>query len=252
MEKAKLAVAYMSAANKNQDTQSESINTQNEAILAYASKNEFLIEAFFDDTVCEEETLKGVLGFCKGCTSINFLIVSDSTRISRNAREYVYWKNEFKQIGVEIVSAKNEELTSVAAYIQQLMEMFACDDNYMRILNVKKAMTARAKKGYAVQRPPLGYVKTGTKGLYQKTNIANALAWYFKDTVNGKMTPAQLRVAVSQIYGSKKQIKNARLKNLVSNPYYAGYISYGGELYEGLHEPILTPDEQKQLIELLG
>jgi len=251
MVEARIAVAYMSAANKNQDKQSESINTQREAILAYASKNEFLIEAFFDDTVCEDETLKGILGFCKGCTSINYLIVSDSTRISRDARKYFYWKNAFKQVGVEIVCAKKEELTPMAAFMQGLMEMFACDDTHMRSEIVKNAMAARAKEGFAVQQPPYGYALTGTKGLYKKTNTAGHLGRCFKQVLDGKITAQELRKLLSAPIHPKELISNKRFKRIVSNPYYAGYISFGGELYEGIHDPILTPKEQQRLIELL-
>lgn len=145
MEKLKIAVAFTSTANKNQVKQSESIDSQIATIEAYAEKHGFLVEAYFDNFVFEaKEMLNGVLGFCKGCPDINYLIVSDSTRISRGFHEYAYWKAQFKQAGVEIISVKSDDDWPMAKFMEGIAEMMSQLESESRSEAVRRGL--RRKK----------------------------------------------------------------------------------------------------------
>ena len=49
-----------------------------------------------------------------------------------------------------------------------------------------------------------------------------------------------------------KLLSDSKFKTIVTNPYYAGYVSHDGKQYQGLHEPLLTVAEHKKLITLLS
>ena len=117
---------------------------------------------------------------------------------------------------------------------------------------VKRRMTQRAEAGYSMQRPPLGYSTSLFSGLYIKNVDASAMKYYFNRAIYGELTASELRYALAKIYSETKSISKKRLLKLVSNPYYIGLINYDGQLFQGLHEPLLTKEEQNKLIGLLS
>ena len=147
METPRIAVAFMRSANTNQSKQYESIVRQADAIEAYANTNEYLVEAYFDNGIFEaEQILEGILGFCKACTDINYLIVNDSTRISRNFQEYSHWKSLFRRAGIEFISAKNGNETPTAQLMENVMQLFSQYDSAKRSESVKHDKQKRSQK----------------------------------------------------------------------------------------------------------
>ena len=147
MEKLKIAVAFMRTANENQNEQNPATKTQRAAIEDYANKQGIKIATYLDNVANSgEETLNGVLGYCKSNPDIKYLIVSDSTRISRNLQKYTYWKARFKQTGVEIISVKNTHDTPVAMFMENLLQLFSQYDNQMRSEAVRRGLQRKKEQ----------------------------------------------------------------------------------------------------------
>ena len=261
MEKTRIAVAFARSASQNQDKQVESIDNQRAAIEKYANSNAFLIEAYFDNAVIEdEEILKGVLGFCKGCENINYLIVTSPTRISRSYSEYVRWKKAFRDIGVEIISATEQfDETPSGKFMECIHFMFEemksnqPRDSRERIEIVKERMLERVKAGYSVHRPPLGYSMTSTKGIYEPNHTGRFLANNFKLFLDNKITFTDFQRELSKISKSKETLfPISKIRKIISNPYYSGTLTYDGKQFKGLHEPLLSMAEQEQLVRLIN
>lgn len=118
---------------------------------------------------------------------------------------------------------------------------------------VKTAMQELAKAVYALRRPPFGYSTTETSGLFRINRIGKAMQATMQEAANGKVSTEEFRLRLS-ILTSRQALdmrSMASVKRIVSNPYYIGLIRCGEELYKGLHEPLITAEEQKKLIELL-
>lgn len=119
----------------------------------------------------------------------------------------------------------------------------------------KRGMLYRVKKGYAVTRPPLGYSKTETPGLFEINLFGTVLREELKALANGyttiKSVAVKLSLAFDPFDSAPEPWSVAKIKRLLPNPYYAGCIYYKGQLYSGLHEPLISEDDYKKLLVVL-
>lgn len=249
-----LREAYIYIRTTNSSEQND--ERQQLIIHRYAAANNIrIIRKFVDKGVStkslERSSLKELL---KAAIEqpVDCVIVSDYTRISRNIIDYRAINDLLTALGISLIDVENGSMpqTPTEVFMQGIMSQAYMFDNVHRTEMVKKSMKRQAEAGYAMQRPPLGYERSLTSGLYTKNNTASALGCYFKQTLKGEMSVADLREAVSRIY--HKTISMRRLKTLIANPYYSGYISYGGNLYKGRHDPLFSEEEQNQLLELVS
>lgn len=136
--------------------------------------------------------------------------------------------------------------------------------------NVKRGNRAVLASGRSINRVPVGYLKdlpqdrrTGRgagrtlvdpvrfplmKQLFQRyltgAYSVQQLYLYARDTL-------QIRVDGTGRHPGGP-IGPGTLYKTLRNPFYAGFIRHGGELYRGNHEPILTKDEHDRVLALLG
>lgn len=137
-------------------------------------------------------------------------------------------------------------------FLNQVLAMTAELDSENRRECVKHALLERTKSGYSIQVPPMGYMRSQTRGVFVKTKNALYLRNSIVKYLDGKLSTDSLQYAVSSLYPANKTLKKSQFKKIVTNPYYAGYVCYNGEKYQGLHEPLLTVAEYKKLIKILG
>lgn len=119
--------------------------------------------------------------------------------------------------------------------------------------NVKRAMLNKAKSGYSMYRPPVGYKVSEVKGIHKITRHGRAMSDLMKRFANDEVMADEFHFTLCiLLHHTANPFKSkAGLKRLLSNPYYAGFISFNGELYKGKHEPLVTPEEQKVILEKL-
>lgn len=120
---------------------------------------------------------------------------------------------------------------------------------------VKRGMLNRAKNGYAVSRPPLGYSKTKTPGLYKLDKYGLSARSALQALANGETNVVYVVAYLEMFYHVMTGIEHSGttwLECILLDPYYGGFICYKGQLYPGLHEPILTEDEYKKLLTVLA
>jgi site-specific DNA recombinase len=121
--------------------------------------------------------------------------------------------------------------------------------------NVKRGMLHRAKSGYAVTRPPLGYSKTETPGLYKLNNNGLCARNALQALANGKTNVVYVVAYLEMFYHVMTGVEHSGttwLECILLDPYYGGFICHNGQLYPGLHEPILTEDEYAKLLTVLA
>jgi site-specific DNA recombinase len=119
---------------------------------------------------------------------------------------------------------------------------------------VMRGLSHRVKNGYAISRPPFGYSTTETAGLYKVNRYGRALRETLKKLANGETNLESATINIALMFYGSNTIKTWNMiqtKRLLSDPYYAGYISYKGQLFNGLHEPLITEDEHKKLLEIV-
>jgi DNA invertase Pin-like site-specific DNA recombinase len=123
MNKPKKAVAMLRSANEDQEEQKAALDSQFEILMTYAKKSNMEIvdvvdnEMFCDgDTVLTDiQVVNDAYSLCESLTKVDYLIVADPTRISRNKKRYENWVELFKSKGIEIKAATMPDFDSDSA-----------------------------------------------------------------------------------------------------------------------------------------
>lgn len=150
--------------------------------------------------------------------------------------------------------SKQEELSATEKFMEDINTVFS--QHYSNLISeaTKRGILHRAKSGYAVTRPPLGYSTTETPGLFKVNRHGKAIGGTLKKLANGETNIESATLNLALIFYGLNVVTSwntKKTKRLMSNPYYAGCISYKGQLYQGLHEPLITKNEYKKLLALL-
>lgn len=255
----KYAVALVRSANPEQVQPSESFANQYSAIAAYAKNHGIEIQKTFESSTQSAKTiLWEILSYCEANPDVTYLLVKDVDRLTRSFADYCSYKAVFAKYGVSICTATESNFspdTPMGYFMETLTSAIGKLESSARSEITKAGMLRRAEQGYSVQQPPFGYSTTKTPGLFKVNFFGATLGEELKKLVKGKTTIESVaaKMGLSDPFASDpKPWSVSKIKHLASNPYYAGYISCQGHLHIGKHEPILTPKEQQQLIEMFG
>ena len=109
--------------------------------------------------------------------------------------------------------------------------------------NIKRGHRQKLKNGLWPQMAPLGYLnEKSTKNIIIDKEKAPLIKKAFEAYSTGNYTLSNLRKIINDLglKGHKKDLSISNYQYLLKNPFYYGLIRYGGEFYEGKHEPIIT------------
>ena len=111
--------------------------------------------------------------------------------------------------------------------------------------NIKRGIRQKLRKGVYPGCAPLGYVnELKNHTILKDPEIWQKVRKLFLAYATGKHTLDNLqKLALS--FGlvsprSKRKLSNATLQRILQNPFYYGCFQYKCELYEGVHEPIIS------------
>lgn len=250
----KQAYAYVRVSNPDQLSYKEQV----EAIYRFAQSNKIEILKIFEDKSAYLKSVQqeGIQDLLKAIvdSEIDYVIAYDANRLIRADSDYREIRNIFNALNIELLFATNDARvgTPSARFLTALQQ--SMNESYFQQMSemVKRRMQQKSEAGYSMQRPPLGYSAGSVKGIHQKNEVADALEFYFKQTLNGEISILALRNALTRIMKKPELISHKKLQSVISNPYYSGFVRYNGKLYDGLHEPLLTKDEQETLIRLVS
>ena len=243
-------VAYMQRHINSSERQS---SEQLKQIKEYAETHGMSVVEVFDDTSANNTSagsmLYSVMRYCRANDNVSAVVAASHTRISRNIKVFKEWEQLFHSIGVELKFTKQAVIGDSEEFLSNILREIADLGSSRRSEYIKRGILKRVRAGYSMQRPPKGYVRTLTAGLYaQDPKVAKHIQCSILHFINDKMSLENLRDAISLVYPQSKTLSMSKLKMIVTNPYYAGYVCYDGEKYKGLHEPLLTESEYKKLL----
>ena len=150
--------------------------------------------------------------------------------------------------------SKQEELSATEKFVRDISILLSQHYSHAISEAIKRGILNRPQSGYAVSRPPLGYSTTETPGLFKVNRHGEAIRETLKKLADGETNIESATINIALMFYGLNVIKSwdtMKTKRLMSNPYYAGYISYKGQLYPGLHQPLVTINEHKKLQALL-
>jgi site-specific DNA recombinase len=128
--------------------------------------------------------------------------------------------------------------------------------------NVKRGMRAKLQRGWQPNLPPIGYRNEPTlRTIVPDDRAFPVIKKLFEAAVTGFYSLAELERMLRVQWGFRTPrrrrtgggpLSYSSVFSMFSNPFYAGYIRWSGQLYPGKHEPIITWDQYERLQVKLG
>lgn len=199
---------------------------------------------------------------------VTHVIVHKIDRLARNRVDDVAIGVELKACGVQLVSVtENIDETPSGILLHGIMSSIA--EFYSRNLanEVIKGSTQKAKSGGTIGKAPTGYlnVRKMVDGREVRTVEIDPvrgplMAWAFEAYATGDWTLRQLLEEVTNrgldsTPGPRTPSKPLALSHfhrLLRHPYYMGIVRYRGDIYQGKHEPLVSPELWQKVQDMLA
>ena len=245
------AVIYARVSSKEQEL-GYSIAAQQDLLRHYASERKLAIEEF-----CDVETAKTVgrpgfnamLSHLSKHRDCRVVLVEKTDRLYRNLKDHV----TLAEADLEIHFVKEnfiltKDSRSSEKFMHGLNVLMA--KNYIDNLSeeVKKGVRTKAGQGLWPSYAPLGYLNTiradGKRIIVPDPVLGPIVTKIFEWFASGEYS---LRTLAQKAYGegflfrkSRSKIPLTTLQKILRKRIYTGEFNYGGELYQGSHEPLIT------------
>ncbi len=110
--------------------------------------------------------------------------------------------------------------------------------------NTKRGLRQKVRKGECPGQAPLGYLNDRlNKKIVIDPQTSKIVQNMFFLYSTGKYTLEQMSnfLAKNKIFTKNgRNITKDRVKVLLTNPFYYGYFRFNGEIYQGIHKPLIT------------
>lgn len=110
--------------------------------------------------------------------------------------------------------------------------------------NIRRGIRQKLRNGVWPGYAPIGYLNDKTnRTIVPDTDKATLIRKAFELYATGEYPLLKLRKVINEsgLVGKRdKLLSISNYQYLLKNPIYYGAIRYGGELYDGVHEPIIT------------
>ncbi|WLB21916.1 recombinase family protein [Bradyrhizobium japonicum] len=240
--------AYIRVSTVRQGERGSSLQEQRDAITAFARRNELTITQWFEERetaakIGRSEFMRMVAAVKKQRAS--GIIFHKIDRSSRNLKDWSVIQ-DLADAGLDIRFA--QESINLASNEGKLTGDFLAviAAHYIRNLReeVKKGMRGRLKQGIYPLAAPTGYLDQGggkpkIPDPQRAPYVRDAFEWY----ADGRYS---LRTLSDELYErgfrtkSGKKVDASCLQKMLRNPFYIGVIRISGEVYAGIHEPIIS------------
>lgn len=127
--------------------------------------------------------------------------------------------------------------------------------------DVKRGMKAKAEKGWRPHQAPIGYqndkhAEQGRKRIYVNEQMFPIVRKMWDHPLTGNFSVQQIAKLANDQWGLRTR-KGGKLSlssvyKIFTNRFYYGEFEYAGEIYEGKHRPMITPQEFDRAQQILG
>jgi site-specific DNA recombinase len=242
----KKAVIYARVPSKEQEREGFSIPAQLKLLQEYAFRNNFsVLHQFIDIETAKtsgRQNFDQMVRFFTKNRDCRVVLVEKTDRLYRNFRDAV----TLEDLDLEIHLVKEGQIISREAKSQTKLihgMQLVLAKNYIENLReeVKKGMREKAEQGVYPGRAPLGY-RNNRADRTIEIHPANAaiVAKIFELYASEQYSLSELRNALRATTG--KTISRGYLHTILTNPFYLGQFSWGGQLYRGTHPTFISAD----------
>jgi len=127
--------------------------------------------------------------------------------------------------------------------------------------NVRRGNRTKLENGWRPNLAPLGYLNDrNTKTVVRDPVYFPLIRKLFQHMLTGAYSVRDLALLAREEWGFRTPVRRkiggtplamSSLYKILGNPFYAGLILWGGQIYPGKHEPAITPEEFDRIQNLL-
>ena len=247
----KKAVIYARVSSKEQEKEGFSIPAQLELLRKYALDNNIIVVKEFEDVEtakCAGRTnFNEMLKYLKNAHDCNAILVEKTDRLYRNFKDFV--TIEDLKLVVHLVkenSTMSEASRSHEKLIHGIKVLMA--KNYIDNLSeeVRKGLKQKAKEGYVTGKAPYGYTKKNKRDAIIEEGTAPFVKRAFNIYAGGNISLEKTCKKLLEegfIYkDTQHRIYRSQLEHILKNPFYYGMVCFKDEIYQGVHEPLITKE----------
>ncbi len=265
-----LAVLYLRVSSKRQmdtavdiDPDGNSIATQREVVTRKANSmgatiaKEFVEPGVSASTIEKREAFQGMLTYLRDNPDVRYVIVYARSRAFRNYIDAAITKRLLDKLNVKLVSAREDFGDGVYAdMMEAVTDIFNDVQNKLSGEDIRIKMRHKAMNGGTVGRARLGYLNTRIEVDGRMVNTVSIdperaplvhKAWelyatgeYSIERLTATMADLGLTGRPSPRWPQVRPVSDTKLHVMLRDPYYAGFVTYKGDIYPGRHEPIVT------------
>jgi len=185
---------------------------------------------------------------------VDCLVVHKLDRLARNLEDHVAVRAKLRKAGVELISVTEslEESASgklVEGILASIAEFYSANLSQ----EIRKGLTEKARQGGWPGRAPIGYrnirlERNGRRGeaiIVPDTEQAAFVRQAFELYATGEWPLAKLHDEMSRRGLRTRQgtvIALSKLAEALKNRAYIGKVVWNGIEYEGIHEPLVSPE----------
>ncbi len=247
----KKAIGYIRVSTEEQSADDKyGIESQRQAILAYASQNDYEIVKWMIDTISgakdNRPELDKILYQTDTLPNHEAVIVFKNDRVARDTKLYFYYFYTLEKKNIALLST--EEHFSEGddfANIYRSLLMFVAEQERKNIaLRTSRGRSLKAQcGGYSGGNKPYGYCVTdGVLTVNQKEKPIVLTVFHLHDDLHISLTDI-CDTLYDEGYRTRKgkRFQVSTVKGILSNrPFYEGQYKYGDMGWvKGVHEPIL-------------
>ncbi len=193
----------------------------------------------------QREKLQEMLADVKN-GAVNVVLTFKLDRVSRSVRQFHEILKIFEENGVNLVSVTQGFDTSTPAgkLLRNILIDFAQFERDMISDRVKEKRLARAKKGlWNGGTPPYGYKAENRKLVVvpEEAETVRKIFDVYKHTKSRTKVREELEL-VGLRTRQGKPFSKGTIEAMLKNPVYAGKLFENGEIFDGMHKPIIDAD----------
>ena len=187
---------------------------------------------------------------------INTVIVYKIDRLTRSPKDFYYIMEIFEQYKVDFISITERFDTSTPAgrLLRNIMLTFAQFERELTSERTRDKLLERANKGmWNGGNIPYGYAARDKRLVPdgQKTQKLKIIFETFAAT--GCLADTYQTLKARQIFDGKGlPFSKAHLQSILRNEVYLGKVKFGGKVYPGLHQPLISEDLFKHVQQFFG
>lgn len=231
---------------------------EKEKALGTVNVGEYLEPGYSAQSIDKRPFFKKLLKRIAEERDVDVVVIYMRSRVFRNYIEAAIVKQQLEQLGVRIVSAREE---FGEGYMGEAMEAITDVFNWLQVKmsgqDIAVKMGNKAMNGGTLGRAKLGYLNTRITIEGHKVNTitvdperAHYIPMAFELFATGEETIASVQTKLTQAGlrtpGDSRwpsgPISWEGLRTLLQDHYYAGYITYKGVEYKGRHEPLISEE----------